>query len=188
MFFFFEQVSLLGGADESVKMSTSPTLLLDTRSAAHSTTTAPEATTEAAGPLQTAAVETIADSPDDDRDEDEDDDGDEDESVEEREIAAAVAAGEREDVTAERSAPVVAVAAGLGHAEWQLLAAAGAGVAVFLSLALALAYRNTFCGSPALRKAVRDGGAECPPLLDCAPRPLDFTKYFGEFDLQWLEP
>jgi len=90
----------------------------------------------------------------------------------------AVVAGE-EDVTAELSAPV-AVAAGLGHAEWQLLAAAGAGVAVFMLLALVLAYRSTGGASPALHKVVRHDDAECPPLLDYAPRPLDFSKYLGK--------
>lgn len=168
------QVSLLGGADESVKMSTSPTLLLDTRSAVHSTAAAVEVTTAAA-----AAVAEMAAS---DRWSDDGANEDEDEDAAAAVAAAgvdtvAVVAGE-EDVTAELSAPV-AVAAGLGHAEWQLLAAAGAGVAVFMLLALVLAYRSTGGASPALHKVVRHDDAECPPLLDYAPRPLDFSKYLG---------
>lgn len=172
MCFLCAQVSLLGGADESVKMSTSPTLTLDTRSAVHSTpvpevTTTTTTTTTTITPPETtdvAAVELmVADAdwngPDD------------------QETVAAVA-GE-EDVTAELSAPV-AVAAGLGHAEWQLLAAAGAGIAVFLLLALVLAFRRTGGRSPALHKVVQHDDAECPPLLDYAPRPLDFTKYLGK--------
>ncbi|XP_060879292.1 uncharacterized protein LOC132951483 [Metopolophium dirhodum] len=168
------QVSLLGGADESVKMSTSPTLLLDTRSAVHSTAAAVEVTTAAA-----AAVAEMAAS---DRWSDDGANEDEDEDAAAVVAAAgvdtvAVVTGE-EDVTAELSAPV-AVAAGLGHAEWQLLAAAGAGVAVFMLLALVLAYRSTGGASPALHKVVRHDDAECPPLLDYAPRPLDFSKYLG---------
>lgn len=160
-------MSLLGGADESVKMSTSPTLLLDTRSAVHSTvtpevmSTVPDVTT-ATPEVIVAAASGIDWSGADDGDT----------------IVAAVA-GE-EDVTAELSAPV-AVAAGLGHAEWQLLAAAGASVAVFLLFALVLAYRRTGAGSPALHKVVQHDDAECPPLLDYAPRPLDFAKYLGKF-------
>ncbi|XP_001943735.2 uncharacterized protein LOC100160448 [Acyrthosiphon pisum] len=167
------QVSLLGGADESVKMSTSPTLLLDTRSAVHSTAAAVEVTTAAAAVAEMAASDRWSD---DGANEDEDEDA---AAV----VAAAgvdtvaVMAGE-EDVTAELSAPV-AVAAGLGHAEWQLLAAAGAGVAVFMLLALVLAYRSNGGASPALHKVVRHDDAECPPLLDYAPRPLDFSKYLG---------
>ncbi|XP_022183778.1 uncharacterized protein LOC111043187 [Myzus persicae] len=170
------QVSLLGGADESVKMSTSPTLLLDTRSAVHSTAAAVEVTTAAAAVAAEAAEMAASDRWSDDSGSDEDEDA---AAV----VAAAgvdtvaVMAGE-EDVTAELSAPV-AVAAGLGHAEWQLLAAAGAGVAVFLLLALVLAYRSTGGASPALHKVVRHDDAECPPLLDYAPRPLDFSKYLG---------
>lgn len=156
--FVVEQVSLLGGADETVKMSTSPTLLLDTRSAVHSTPA-----------TQTFSAEAFTGSPggyDDDDDNGGNDDGD-------------------DDVTAELSAPVAVAAAtavaGLGHTEWQLLAAAGAGVAVLLSVALALAYRRSaFCGSPALHKVVRPDDAECPPLLDHAPRPLDLAKYLGK--------
>lgn len=168
------QVSLLGGADESVKMSTSPTLTLDTRSAMHSTpvpemmttTTSTKTTTTMTPPEPTdvAAVEMmVADAdwngPDD------------------PEIVAAVA-GE-EDVTAELSAPV-AVAAGFGHAEWQMLAAGGAGMAAVLLMALVLAFRRTGGGSPGLHKVVRHDDAECPPLLDYPPRPLDFTKYLGK--------
>jgi len=168
------QVSLLGGADESVKMSTSPTLLLDTRSAVHSTAAAVEVTTAASAVAEMEASDRWSD---DGANEDEDEDA---AAV----VAAAgvdtvaVVAGE-EDVTAELSAPV-AVAAGLGHAEWQLLAAAGAGVAVFMLLALVLAYRSTGGASPALHKVVRHDDAECPPLLDYAPRPLDFSKYLGK--------
>lgn len=207
---------MLGGADETVKMSTSPTLLLDTRSAVHSTAAAaaPEATTTTTTSEQPKTVgaevfaaESVADdwknSPEDDddklnnnygsndhsdvnrnsddhgnaNDSDSDDDDDDDDENDNRETVVVVAG--HEDVTAERSAPVV-VAAGLGHAEWQLLAAAGAGVAMFLSLALYLAYRRTGCGSPALHKVVQHDDAECPPLLDYAPRPLDFAKYLGE--------
>uniref|UniRef100_A0A2S2QSR6 Transmembrane protein n=1 Tax=Sipha flava TaxID=143950 RepID=A0A2S2QSR6_9HEMI len=168
------QVSLLGGADESVKMSTSPTLTLDTRSAVHSTpvpemtttTTATTKTTTIMTPPEStnvAAVEVMADvdwnGPD------------------EPETVAAVA-GE-EDVTAELSAPV-AVATGFGHAEWQMLAVAGAGMAAVLLLALVLAFRRTGGGSPGLHKVVQHDDAECPPLLDYTPRPLDFTKYLGK--------
>lgn len=201
----------MGGADDSVKMSTSPTLLLDTRSAVHSTPVAAAEVTTAAGvadmvamddtaPPDTAAadadaasIDTAADSantatastatasttsttvtatspatvvavPAGDWSNDE-------------ETAAAVAG--MEDVTAELSAPVVVVA-GLGHTQWQLLAAAGAGVALFLLLALVLAYRRTGGrGSPALHKVIQHDDAECPPLLDYAPRPLDFAKYLG---------
>lgn len=147
-------MSLLGGADETVKMSTSPTLLLDTRSAVHST---PAAQTFSAAEAFTGSPDGYDDSDDDAAD----------------------------DVTAELSAPVAVAAAaagsGLGHAEWQLLAAAGAGAAVLLSVALALAYRRSaFCGSPALHKVVRPDDAECPPLLDHAPRPLDLAKYLGK--------
>lgn len=166
-------MSLLGGADESVKMSTSPTLLLDTRSAVHSTAAAVEVTTAAAAAVEMATSDRWSD----------DSGSDEDEDAAAVVAAAgmdtvAVVAGE-EDVTAELSAPV-AVAAGLGHAEWQLLAAAGAGVAVFLLLALVLAYRSTGGASPALHKVVHHDDAECPPLLDYAPRPLDFSKYLGK--------
>ncbi|CAI6350548.1 unnamed protein product [Macrosiphum euphorbiae] len=170
------QVSLLGGADESVKMSTSPTLLLDTRSAVHSTAAAVEVTTAVAAAAAVAEMAASDRWSDDGANEDEDEDA---AAV----VAAAgvdtvaVVAGE-EDVTAELSAPV-AVAAGLGHAEWQLLAAAGAGVAVFMLLALVLAYRSTGGASPSLHKVVRHDDAECPPLLDYAPRPLDFSKYLG---------
>lgn len=154
---FDPQVSLLGGADESVKMSTSPTLLLDTGSAVHSTATAPETTASAAGPTAAASGDWTG-------------------------LMDADSAGE-EDVMAELSAPV-AVAAGLGHAEWQLLAAAGAGVAMFLLLTLVwLAYRRTGACSPSLHKVVRHDDAECPPLLDYAPRTLDFTKYLGKYSL-----
>lgn len=146
-------------------MSTSPTLTLDTRSAVHSTpapeVTAPTTTTPPE-PTDVAAVDVMA--------ADADWNGPDDQE--------AAVAGE-EDVTAELSAPV-AVAAGLGHAEWQLLAAAGAGMAVFLLLALVLAFRRTGRGSPALHKVAQHDDAECPPLLDYAPRPLDFTKYLGE--------
>jgi len=172
------QVSLLGGADESVKMSTSPTLLLDTRSAVHSTAAAVEVTTASAAAAAAVAEMAASDRWSDDGGSDEDEDA---AAI----VAAAgvdtvaVVAGE-EDVTAELSAPV-AVAAGLGHAEWQLLAAAGAGVAVFMLLALVLAYRSTGGASPALHKVVRHDDAECPPLLDYAPRPLDFSKYLGKF-------
>lgn len=151
----------MGGADESVKMSTSPTLLLDTRSAVHSTpTAAPEVMTT------TTEVEVIAAAASDDWNIPS---GDE-------ETVAAVPIGE-EDVTAELSAPV-AVTAGF---QWQLLAAAGAGVAVFLLLALVLAYRWTGRGSPSLHKVIQHDDAECPPLLDYTPRPLDFAKYLGTF-------
>ncbi|XP_025206165.1 uncharacterized protein LOC112602348 [Melanaphis sacchari] len=171
------QVSLLGGADESVKMSTSPTLLLDTRSAVHSTAAAAKVTTAAAAAAEVAASDRWSDGGGSEEDEDDDEDAI---------TAAAAAAGAKtvsavareEDVTAELSAPV-AVAAGLGHAEWQLLAVAGAGVAVLLLLALVLAYRSTGGASPALHKVVRHEDAECPPLLDYAPRPLDFAKYLG---------
>lgn len=107
------------------------------------------------------------------------DDGPDDGNVVAGPDTVVVVTGE-EDVMSELSAPV-AVAAGLGHAEWQLLAAAGAGVAVFLLLALVLAYRRTGGGSPGLHKVVRHDDAECPPLLDYAPRPLDFTKYLGKY-------
>lgn len=157
---------MLGGADESVKMSTSPTLLLDTQSAVHSTAI-PEVTT-AIPEVATATPETIAAEVS----------GIDWSSADNRDTVVAAVAGE-EDVTAELSAPV-AVAAGLGHAEWQLLAAAGASVAVFLLLALVLAYRRTGAGSPALHKVVQHDDAECPPLLDYAPRPLDIAKYLGK--------
>lgn len=157
-------MSLLGGADETVKMSTSPTLLLDTRSAVHSTPAAAQTF---------SAAETFTGGPDGYDSDDSDDSDDNDDAA--------------DDVTAELSAAPVAVAAaaaagsGLGHAEWQLLAAAGAGAAVLLSVALALAYRRSaFCGSPALHKVVRPDDAECPPLLDHAPRPLDLAKYLGK--------
>lgn len=153
-------MSLLGGADESVKMSTSPTLLLDTGSAVHSTTaTVPETTAAAVGPTAAASGDWTG-------------------------LMDADSAGGEEDVTAELSAPV-AVAAGLGHAEWQLLAAAGAGVAVCLLLTLVwLAYRRTGACSPTLHKVVRHhDDAECPPLLDHAPRTLDFAKYLGKYIL-----
>jgi len=179
------QVSLLGGADESVKMSTSPTLLLDTRSAVHSTAVAVEVTTAVTAAVAAAAAEVPAsDRWSDNGGSDEDEGEDEDAAAEAEAMAAAgvldtvSAAAAEEDVTAELSAPV-AVAAGLGHAEWQLLAAAGAGVAVFMLLALVLAYRSTGGASPALHKVVRHEDAECPPLLDYAPRPLDFAKYLG---------
>lgn len=94
------------------------------------------------------------------------------------ETVAAVAIGE-EDVTAELSAPVAAAA----RLQWQLLAAAGASVAVFLLLALVLAYRWTGRGSPGLHKVAQHDDAECPPLLDYAPRSLDFAKYLGTFQL-----
>lgn len=172
------QVSLLGGADESVKMSTSPTLLLDTRSAVHSTAAAAEVTTTMATAAAVAAAAEVAASDrwtdDGGSDEDEDDD-----AVAAVGVDTVSAVAGEEDVTAELSAPV-AVAAGLGHAEWQLLAAAGAGVAVFLLLALVLAYRSTGGASPTLHKVVRHEDAECPPLLDYAPRPLDFSKYLGK--------
>jgi len=189
-------VSLLGGADDSVKMSTSPTLLLDTRSAVHSTpaaevttmttttttttttitaTSAARSTTTAAATIAvvtdataeptTVILEGIASR-------------DDWNGPDEEEISVV---GGVEDVTAELSAPV-AVAAGLGHAEWQLLAVAGAGVTVFLLLALVLAYRRTGGGSPSLHKVVHHDDAECPPLLDYAPRQLDFAKYLGELD------
>uniref|UniRef100_A0A2S2P3J8 Transmembrane protein n=1 Tax=Schizaphis graminum TaxID=13262 RepID=A0A2S2P3J8_SCHGA len=180
------QVSLLGGADESVKMSTSPTLLLDTRSAVHSTAVAVEVTTAVTAAVAAAAAEVPAsDRWSDNGGSDEDEGEDEDAAAEAEAMAAAgvldtvSAAAAEEDVTAELSAPV-AVAAGLGHAEWQLLAAAGAGVAVFMLLALVLAYRSTGGASPALHKVVRHEDAECPPLLDYAPRPLDFAKYLGK--------
>ncbi|VVC41686.1 Immunoglobulin-like fold [Cinara cedri] len=206
------QVSLLGGADDSVKMSTSPTLLLDTRSAVHSTPAAVfEVTTAArpagpaaantAAPSETVATDEVADATFRDYTTDSDtapedttaaittftasatvitvpgrwgssaDADDDDETV------AAVAG--MEDVTAELSAPVV-VAAGLGHTQWQLLTAVGASVALFLLLALVLAYRRTGGrGSPALHKVIQHDDAECPPLLDYAPRSLDFAKYLG---------
>lgn len=157
---------MLGGADESVKMSTSPTLLLDTRSAVHSTAI-PEVTT-AVPEMVTATPEVVAAEAS----------GIDWSSADDGDTVVAAVAGE-EDVTAELSAPV-AVAAGLGHAEWQLLAAVGASVAVFLLLALVLAYRRTGAGSPALHKVVQHDDAECPPLLDYAPRPLDFAKYLGK--------
>lgn len=166
VFGFFRQVSLLGGADESVKMSTSPTLLLDTRSAVHST--AIQEVTTAVPEAMTATPEAVATGTP----------GIGWSGADDGDTAVAAVAGQ-EDVTAELSAPV-AVAAGLGHAEWQLLAAAGASVAVFLLLALVLAYRRTGAGSPALHKVVRHDDAECPPLLDYAPRPMDFAKYLGK--------
>jgi len=168
------QVSLLGGADESVKMSTSPTLLLDTRSAVHSTAAAVEVTTAAAAAVAEMAA---SDRWSDDGGSDEDEDAAAVVAAAGVDTVAVVAA--EEDVTAELSAPV-AVAAGLGHAEWQLLAVAGAGVAVFMLLALVLAYRSTSGASPTLHKVVRHDDAECPPLLDYAPRPLDFSKYLGK--------
>lgn len=205
---------MLGGADDSIKMSTSPTLLLDTRSAVHSTpaaaveVTTPAIVAEMVAMDETAPPDTVATDADadsafiDTTDTETDsadttatstasttttasativavpagdwsnDDGNDDET------AAAVAG--MEDVTAELSAPVVVVA-GLGHTQWQLLAAAGAGVALFLLLALILAYRRTGGrGSPALHKVIQHDDAECPPLLDYAPRPLDFAKYLGK--------
>lgn len=171
------QVSLLGGADESVKMSTSPTLLLDTRSAVHSTAAAVEVTTAVAAAAAVAEMAASDRWSDDGANEDEDEDAAAVVAAAGVDTVAVVAGGE--DVTAELSAPV-AVAAGLGHAEWQLLAAAGAGVAVFMLLALVLAYRSTGGASPALHKVVRHDDAECPPLLDYAPRPLDFSKYLGK--------
>lgn len=149
-------MSLLGGADESVKMSTSPTLLLDTRSAVHSTAAVDATATAAAEPTAAASAGDWSAA---------------DETDEQRLRPAA-----QEDVTAELSAP--ARAAGLGRVEWQLLAAAGLGVGLFMLLALALAYCRTAAG-PALRKAVHDD-AECPPLLDYAAKPLDFAKYLGK--------
>jgi len=166
------QVSLLGGADESVKMSTSPTLLLDTRSAVQSTPTRTTTTTT------TVIVTTAAEDPTTAAEEIVDDGWSDGTGGQEIPVDGAAAA---EDVTAELTAPV-AVAAGLGRAEWQLLAVAGAGAAVLLLLALVVAYRRTGRGSPALRKVVQHDDAECPPLLDYAPiRPLDFAKYLGEY-------
>lgn len=148
-------------------MSTSPTLLIDTRSAVHSTTAAPsststETTTTGSAEVTTATAATAVS---------------DDWTVGQDNIEDNMSVGQ--DVTAELSAPV-AVAAGLGHTEWQLLAVAGAGVAVILLLAVVLTYRRTGGGSPALHKVIHHDDAECPPLLDYSPRHLDFAKYLGK--------
>ncbi|XP_050536866.1 uncharacterized protein LOC126903014 isoform X2 [Daktulosphaira vitifoliae] len=117
------QVSLLGGADDSVKMSSSPTLMLDTRSAVHSTPVEPFAPA-----TETTTFEVVmADSSDNSND----------------------WAKEDDDVTAKLSAPEAS--ASLRHAEWQLMAAASLGVALFLLLAVLLVSCRT--ASPVILKS-----------------------------------
>ncbi|XP_050441662.1 uncharacterized protein LOC126846364 [Adelges cooleyi] len=143
------QVSLLGGADDSVKMSSSPTLLLDTRSAVHSTTAAvPVPVTETTTP-EAAMAKTFDNGSDSWSDE----------------ITG-------EDVTAELSAPEAPAV--LGHTEWQMMTAAGLGVALFLLMAVALVSCRT--PSPATLKADPECPPllDYPPKSS-----YDFTKYLG---------